>query len=76
MYGIRLNKSVLCTNRLGHYIFMPIHMASRPILKSSQIDIDVLLQEMILDMEDYALVVHEFSEEELEVFLINKLKGY
>jgi hypothetical protein len=31
---------------------------------------------MILDMEDYALVVHEFSEEELEVFLINKLKGY
>jgi len=71
MYGIRLKDSILC--KVGQMtIFIPKEHATLPVIRYSQIEIDQLLQDMTIDYNDYAMVAHKFTEDELMQFVFNR----
>lgn len=46
-----------------------------PVMKSSAIEIDNLLQSIMTQNDDYTLMVFEYTKEQEEEFLIKKLNG-
>jgi hypothetical protein len=51
-------------------------MSFQPAIIYSAYEADLLCQKIMTQMGDYSLTVCKFTEEELEQFTINRLKGY
>lgn len=79
MYGIRTQDKcrVLC-NRSGtdFYILKEWLRATMPVMKSSPLEIDRLLQDYMTASGFYQVEVFEFTEEQVQSLLIRKLQGY
>lgn len=79
MFGIMSQDGhrVLC-QRSGTnvYILKRWDRASMPVMRSSALAIDQLLQDYTTASRDYSMQVFEFTEEQVEDLLVKKLKGY
>ena len=76
-YGIRRGRKILCIDKLGFKCFMPPHYKGhRPVIVYSAYEIDNILQDIATRLNDYTLEVCQFTEEELEQFAIDRLKGH
>lgn len=75
MYGIRRGNTILGYSH-GVKVFLPIHLIRNPVIIYSAIEADNLLQLIMSGTNDYSLIVHRFTDEELEQFTFNKLSGY
>lgn len=58
------------------YILKRWDRASMPVMRSSALAIDQLLQDYTTASRDYSMQVFEFTEEQVEDLLVKKLKGY
>lgn len=76
MFGIRRGKQVLCYKNSPGNRFVLREFVIDPVLKKSPLEIDQILQNVMVDFQDYSLVVFELTEEDSQQYLINKLKGY
>lgn len=75
MYGIKRGNTILGYSG-GVKIFLSPHLLKNPVIIYSAIEADNLLQLIMSGTNDYSLIVHKFSSEELEQFTFNKLSGY
>jgi hypothetical protein len=79
-YGIKRGKTMLCwakhINGTLFKAFLPILPRSNPVIFYSAYEVDNYVQELMTELDDYSIVVHKFSEEELAELLIRKLRGH
>lgn len=75
MYGIRRGNTLL-NRSVGLVVFLPISLIKDPVIIYSAIEADNFLQMLMSGTNDYSLTVHRFTDEELEQFTFNKLRGY
>lgn len=70
---------VLChtlgSTQLLTYVLKKWDRAVRPVMMSTPLDVDLLLQRMVSHTGDYSLKVFEFTREQEEELLIRRLKG-
>ena len=76
MFGIKRGKQVLCYKNAPGNRFVLREYVIDPVLKKSAYEIDQILQEVTVDMKDYSLVVFQLTEEESQLYFMNKLRGY
>jgi len=78
MYGIGLGNAVLCgfTAHQGRYFLMPRDNLSFyiPIIKSTSLEIDQLLQDISVEIGNFQMNVIKFTEEELYEITMRKLR--
>lgn len=75
MYGIRRGNTILGYIN-GVKVFLPPHLLKHPVIIYSALEADNILQMIMTAMNDYSVLVHRFTDEELEEFTFNKLSGY
>jgi hypothetical protein len=73
MYGLRLGSNILCGPE-PVMSFVPMVIAKKPIIRFSAIEIDDLLQKFSVIFDEYSIVVHKFTEEEMMQFTVNRLR--
>jgi hypothetical protein len=56
--------------------FLPQDFVTNPVLKESAYEIDQLMQRISVGENDYTLTVFEVDDEQAQIYVINKLKGY
>lgn len=56
-------------------VFLPGNYVVNPILKESAYEIDRLLQDIIVDRNDYTLTVFELTEEQSQIYVMGRLRG-
>jgi hypothetical protein len=76
MFGIRRNSSVMCHSGSDKFQFCGTDRVRRPVIVSSAIDVDNLLQQCMVAFGLYDLVVFEFTKEQEEEIIIRKLRGH
>lgn len=57
-------------------LYLSNNQYSRPVMVQTAREADLLMQDMMVSMGDYSLVVVEFTREDEETILVNTLKGY
>ena len=76
MFGIKRGNQVLCYKNSPGNRFVLREYVIDPVLKKSSYEIDQILQQVTVDMRDYSLVVFQLTEEESQLYFMNKLRGY
>lgn len=79
MYGITdCGTTFLCfsSSNSRAYIFKGWNRVRNPVMMVSATEIDNLLQEIIVQTNNYDLYVFEYTTEQEEEIIIRKLKGY
>jgi len=75
MYGIRRHGSIMCA--IGDkFQFRGAERVRNPIMVESAVEIDNLHQQCMVAFNLYDLVVFEFTKEQEEIYLIQKLRGH
>ncbi len=76
-YGIKRRRLILYFDKLGAKSFLPPNLKGYyPVISYSTYEIDNILQDVITGLGDYTPEVFQFTEEELEQFAIDRLKGH
>jgi hypothetical protein len=77
VFGIKKGTHVLCHGlEPGHMAFLPRDFVTNPVLKESAYEIDQLMQSISVGENDYTLTVFEVDDEQAQIYVINRLKGY
>jgi hypothetical protein len=76
MYGIRRHSSILCKFDNKTFQFRGRERIRNPIMVESATEIDDLHQQCMVAFNLYDLVVFEYTKEQEEIYLIQKLRGY
>ena len=77
MFGVGLNKDwVLCYYGNNQVQFQQRHLMRNPVMVSSAIEVDKLLQETMVSFNMFHMYVIEFTSEEEAAAMISRLKGY
>jgi hypothetical protein len=79
VFGIRKGLHTLCHVQVaghpGATAFLPEEFVAIPVLRETAYEIDQLLQTIIVSENDYSLTVFELTEDQSQIFVINRLKG-